>query len=171
MALTSAQYVRLRVQDQPIRADSTYNGDGTALSFALPHRNLVSASAYIPGANGWSSTGATFNVSGWVDFSGAISANSAWRAVYIHSTFSDDEVDEFIARGGTIAGAAQEAVRTLMFDGLKRASWSAPDGSSYDDTAAMSLLRDMDKALSDELQAESIAGGSVISWGLEQENY
>jgi hypothetical protein len=171
MALTSAQALRLKVQDAPLRADSTYYGDGTAASFALPHRNLVSASAFVPNGAAWTATGATFNPTGVVEFSGVISANSAFRTVYVHSTFSDDEIDHFISAGGSINGAAMEAVHALMFDATKRARWAAPDGTTYDDTMAMNALRDLYKVLESELAAEAFGGGQIFGWGLNQESY
>ena len=171
MPLTTAQQVRLRIQDQATYADATYYGDGTATVFSLPHRNLISGTAYVPGGTGWTATGAAFDPLGAVSFSGVISANSAWRVRYIHSTFSDDEVDHMIAAGGSVDGAALEAVETLMFDGLRRASWTSPDGAAYDDTAAMKLLNDLYKTLKDAQADEALAGGSIESWSLGQGDY
>lgn len=172
MALSTANHVRLRIQDIPARIDVTYAGDGTAQSFTLPHRNLSSASAFVPlNGTAWTATGATFDPTGVVSFSGVISAQSAFRAVYVHSTFSDDEIDQFLAVGGNVNGASQEAVLSLMFDGLKRARWAAPDGSSYDDTAALRTLKDLYDTLRQELEDDAISGGGVESWSLEQGNY
>jgi hypothetical protein len=171
MALDSAQQLRLKVQDAPLRADSVYYGDGTANSFALPHRNLVSATAYVPNGASWTATGATFNASGVVEFSGVISANSAFRTVYVHSTFSDDEISHFISAGGSINGAALEVVQTLMFDSTKRAKWAAPDGTMYDDTAAMGILKDLYAALEADQASEALGGGQIFGWGLTQEQW
>lgn len=172
VTLTTAQHVRLRIQDIPTRIDATYAGDGTAASYALPHRNVTSGSAFVPvGNTAWSATGATFDASGFVSFSGSISANSPFRTVYVHSTFSDEEIDQFLSVGGSVNGASQEAVMALMFDGLKRARWAAPDGSSYDDTAALRTLKDLYDTLRMELEDEAISGGGVESWALEQGNY
>lgn len=172
MTLTTAQQVRLRLADAPLLADVTRYGDGTATVFTLAHTNLTSGTAYVPlGATAWTATGATFNASGTVAFSGVISANSAFRVTYVHSTFSDDEIGHFTAVGGTVAGAALEAVGTLMFDAVKRARWSSPDGTSFDDTAAMSHLQ----ALYDRLRVEqgeaAVGSGSLDSWSVEQEHY
>lgn len=172
MPLSTAQQVRLRIQDQPLLADATYAGDGTALSFALPNRNLTSASAYVPlGGTAWSGTGASFNATGSVAFSGVISANSAFRVTYVYSTFSDDEIDTMITAGGGVNGAAIEAVTTLMFDGLRRASWGAPDGTRYDDTAAMTLLKDLYDRLKLEQDEAAVADGGIAEWGYNQGNY
>lgn len=171
MALTTGELIRLRIQDQPLRVDAVYNGDGTANSFALPHRNLTSGTAYVPVAAGWSATGSTFNATGFVEFSGVISANSAFRTVYVHSVFSDDEIGEWITAQGSVNGAALEAVHTLMFDSTKRARWGAPDGTQYDDTMGMQALRDLHSALKAELAGDAIAAGSMPSWGLNQELY
>lgn len=172
MTLTDAQAIRLKIQDIPAIADTTLAGDGTAVTFALPHRNLSSASAFVPlGGTAWSATGATFNASGFVEFSGVISANSAWRARYVHSVFSDAEIQHFLDTGGSVNGGALEAVQTLMFDGLRRARWSAPDGTSHDDTAAIALLRSLYDTLKAEQYEAAIGGGANESWSLLQEEY
>lgn len=172
MTLTSAQRVRLKIQDQPLRADLVHYGDGIRSDFPLPHGNITSGTAYVnPGATAWSSTGATFDVTGFISFSSIISANSAFRTVYITTTFSDDEITQFLTDGGSVNGAATEAVTTLMFDSLKRARWTAPDGSSFDDTAAMNQLRALYDMLKKEQEADIIAGGSVDSWSLTQGDY
>lgn len=168
MPLTTAQQVRLRIQDQPVLANDTYYGDGLAVTFQLPHRNLTSASAFVQGTNAWASTGATFNASGYVTFADVISANSAFRVQYVHSVFSDDEISHMITAGGNIVGAALEAVQTLMFDGLKRAKWVAPDSSEYDDTAAMKLLKDLYETLKEELDEQGVAFGGFGEWAITQ---
>lgn len=170
--LTSAQQVRLRISDIPTLADLTRAGDGTASSFLLPHRNLTTASAFVPvGGTAWSATGAAFNPSGMVSFSGAVSANSAYRVTYTYSTFSDDEIDHFITAGGNINGASLEAVQNLMFDGLKRARWSSPDGTSHDDTAAIALLKTLYDTLKNEQSQAAAANGEIASWSVNQELY
>lgn len=172
MPLTTAQQVRLRIQDQPRIADRSFYGDGLLDTFPLPDRNLTSATAFVPAAAGWSATGATFDPTGSVTFAGVPSANSAFRTRYVYATFSDDEIDLMItAGGGSINGAALEAVSTLMFDGLKRASWAAPDGTEYDDTAAMRLLNDIYDRLKEEQTEQAVMQGGIAEWGLNQENY
>lgn len=168
MTLTDRDSVRLKIQDQPLVADVTRHGDGSALTFDLPQRNISSASAFVPAGNGWSATGATFDASGSVTFSDVISANSAFRVRYVYAIFSDAEIDHFLSVGGTSNGAAREAVETLMFDGLKRSQWRAPDGTSYDDTAAMTLLRDLHRTLSDAAADSAIPGGTLTSWSETQ---
>lgn len=171
MTLTTAQQVRLKVQDPPTLADDAYYGDGMASSFALPHRNVTSGSAFVLGTGGqWSGTGATFNPSGVVVFSGVISASSGFRLNYTHTVFSDDEIGHFTAVGGTVNGAAVEAIEALMFDSLKRARWIAPDGSQYDDTAAQRQLQAMWDRLHAQAADEAISGGGITSWALNQEN-
>ena len=165
MTLTTAQEVRLRIQDIPVIADVTRTFDGSASAFALDHTNVISGSAFVPGSNGqWSATGATFNTSGFVTFAAPGSANSAWRARYVHSTFSDDEIGQFTARGGSIAGAALEAAYALMFDSLKRAKWAAPDGTQYDDTKAMDMLKEIVSAQRDEIADAETLDGGYASW-------
>lgn len=172
MVLTEAQQVRLRIQDLPLIADVTRYGDGTAATYQLQHSNLTSASAFIPlGGTAWSATGATFNASGYVDFSGVISANSAFRVRYVHSTFSDTDVDQMLADGGSVLGASREAVQTLMFDGLKRSKWAAPDGTEFSDVDAMKLLKDLWDVLQEELSEEATTAGSIASWSLNQGDF
>ena len=166
MTLDVLAQTRLRIQDLPTVADLTQHGDGTAVTFALPHRNVVSASAYVPGAGGssWSATGATFDPTGFVSFSGVISANSAYRVRYVHSTFSDGEVGHFTAVGSGVPGAALEACKVLMFDSLKRASWAAPDGVTYDDTKAQAQLLALHDQLVHEIAANDLVDGGFVSW-------
>lgn len=171
MPLTTAQQVRLKIQDQPLIADITYIGDGSATIYPLPHRNVSSGTAYIGATGGWASTGAAFDASGFVAFSGVISANSAWRARYVHSTFSDEEVDHFITAGGDVNGAALEAVGALMFDGLRRAKWASPDGTEYDDTAAMKLLSELYDRLEKERGEMAVLSGGIVGWSEEQGNW
>lgn len=170
MSLTTAQQVRLKIQDQPTLANAVYYGDGQATVFNLPHRNLTTASAYVSVGGAWSATGATF-ASGQVAFSGIISANSGFNVRYTYSTFSDAEVDHFITAGGGVVGAALEAVEALMFDGLRRASWASPDGTSYDDTKTIGLLNQLHATLSDELTEEAVFGGGMASWSETQAGY
>jgi len=131
----------------PTLADATYNGDGTATTFAMPQRNLTSASAFIAvGNTAWSATGATFNTSGQVAFSGVISANSAFRVTYVYSTFNDDEVDHMLSAGGSVMGGAIEACHALMFDSLRR-SLSAMNESHISCQASSKSDALMDTAL------------------------
>lgn len=167
--LTTAQQIRLRIQDQPRRADVTRYGDGTANSFLTEQTNLTSGSAFVPAAGGWSATGATFDASGLVSFSGVISANSAFRLTYTYSVFSDDEIAHFQSAGGDVLGASVEAVQALMFDGLKRGSWAAPDGSRYDDTAAMALLNSLYDKLKAQQYEQADFGAGLQSWSITQD--
>jgi hypothetical protein len=171
MPLTSAERVRLKIQDPPMLGAGAGVGDGTAVTFALPNRNLTSGTAYLPAAGGWSATGATFDPTGTVTFAARISANSAFRVTYVYSTFSDAEVDEFLTTGGSIIGAAIEACEALMFDGVKRASWSAPDGSSFNDTSAQAHLRELHGILLAQQSDEAVAAGQTASWSLDQGDY
>jgi hypothetical protein len=97
-----------------------------------------------------------------------ISANSAYNVRYIHTTFSDDEITNFLDVGGTILGAALEAVEALMFDAIKRARWMASDGTQYDDTSAQSHLARMHELLSTQIEAESTSAGGFGSWAINQ---
>jgi len=175
--LTTAIQVRGRIQDPHLRHDMSFDGDGRASAFALPHRNVQSASAfvYVTAAGGtpltgWSATGATFDGSGFVTFDAVPSAASSLRAVYVHSTFSDDEIGHFTAVGGSVVGAAIEAVRWLRFDGLKRAAWAAGDGTTFDDTKAIAELDRIEKALIAE-RDEGEIGGALYGWGETQGDF
>lgn len=170
MPLATAQQVRLRIQDQPLAFDATYYGDGLADTFTLSFRNITSGTAYVLDATAWSATGATFSPTGSVAFSTVISAASAFRVRGVYSTFSDDEIDTMITAGGSVLGASIEAVQTLMFDGLKRASWGAPDGTRYDDTAAMRLLRDLYDVLKTEQCEQAAYGGGFVEWDVNEGN-
>lgn len=166
MSLTTAQQIRLRIQDQPtVFDDAARFFDGSANIFNLPWRNITSATAFVTTtAGGWTATGCTFDASGFVAFSGVGSANSAYRVRGVYSVFSDEEIGHFTAVGGNVAGAALEAVKTLMFDSLKRANWAAPDGSTYDDTRAQDQLRALYGQITAEQQQSEAAGGGFASW-------
>ena len=171
MALTTAEQVRLRIQDKPTIFDSTLAGDGSATIFGLGVTNVVSGMAFVPGVGGWTATGATIDATGFVAFSGAISANSAFRVRGVHTVFSNDEIGHFTAVGGTVAGAALEAVKALMFDSLKRAKWAAPDGTEYDDTAAQQQLQKLYEQLDEEVNEGAVDAGAYASWSLGQEGW
>ena len=175
MTLTIPQQVRLRIHDPPRYGEELLVGDGTARTFKLaqgaPFSTISAASAFtlLSSPTGWIATGATFNTAfGLVSFSATITAFTAMRTTYIWSVFSDDEIGQFTADGGSVAGAALAAVKTLQFDAAKRARWSTPDGSSYDDTQAQNALAKMYDQIWNELR-ESPEGG-IESWG-EQQQY
>jgi hypothetical protein len=172
MALTTAQQVRLRIQDIPAIADLSFTFDGSASAFNLDHSNLTSATAFVQGTNQqWSATGATFNASGFVTFSAVGSGGSGYRTRYVHSVFSDDDIGHFTAVGGSVAGAAREAARALLFDSLKRAKWAAPDGTEYDDTKAIDALKNLLEQLEEEIQQDEVGEGGFVSWPLGQANW
>ena len=171
--LTSAQYTRSKIRDIPTWVDVTRYGDGTAQRFTvLPHINITAGSAFVPlGSTAWSATGCTYNASGYVDFSGVISANSAVRLTYQWSVFSDDEISDFLSIGGSILGAAIEAVQALMFDAVKAAVWAAPDGTSYSNVGAQNHTRQLYEKLQEEQTRDAISDGSQQSWAINQEWY
>lgn len=170
MTLTTLQAVRLKIQDVPIAENLTLYGDGTATVFHMQHGNLSNGVAYVPGvgAASWSATGCAVDASGRFIFSNVISANSAFNVRYEHTNFSDDDLQQFVTDGSTVAGAAKQAVIALMFDAVKRARWMASDGSQYDDTSAQSHLREMYDKLEVELANEGIVGGGFGSWSENQ---
>jgi hypothetical protein len=169
MPLTNIQLVRQRIQDEPLYANATYRGDGTANEFALPHRNLSSGSAFVPlGGTAWSATAATFNPSGIVTFANVISANSAFNVRYIHSVFSDDVIENYLSAQGSIDGAALQCAYDLQFDALKRAKWASPDGSQYDDSQARETIREIIATIQANRRDEAINDGAIQSWSETQ---
>lgn len=163
MALTSAQQVRLGIQDQPRVARDTYTADGVNTGYQVPHFNITTASAYVLSNGAWVSTGATI-ASGEVVFADVISANSAFMVHYTYSVFSDAEIDHMLsAGGGSINGARLEAVQNLMFDSLKRARWQSPDGTMFDDTKAQDTLAKMYDKFSKESEQDAIGNGAIYS--------
>lgn len=169
MALTDIQKVRLKIQDAPVAENLTLYGDGTAVVFKMDHLNLSEAAAYVPlGGTAWSATAVTVDTSGLFTFANVISANSAFNVRYQHTTFSDDEVQQFLDAGGTVLGASVEAVEALLFDAVKRARWMAADGTQYDDTSAQSHLAKMHDLLSKQVEAEAATNGGFGSWALNQ---
>lgn len=177
MTLTTAQQVRLRIQDPWRYGEEMILGDGTASAFKLtqgaPYSTMVSATASLALPAGWSATGGTFDTAlGRAIFATRPIASQPILVGYQWAVFSDDEIGYFTAVGGTVAGAALEAVRTMRFNAPKRARWAAPDGTQYDDTQASRAL----KELQDDLQAEVTrydegAAGGYESWAAEQENF
>lgn len=166
MTLTTAEQVRLRIQDQPTIFDVTRTGDGALTQFDLGTRVITSATAFVLLTGAWTAAACTV-ASGWAAFSGAISAGSAVRVRGVQSVFSEDEIGQFTADGGSVLGAALEACTVLMFDGLKRAKWAAPDGTSYDDTAAMQQLNALYDRLRQELAEAATSEGGWAEWALE----
>lgn len=174
MTLDATAQVRSRISDRVRYGEETHIADGLATTFKLgqgaPFSTISAASAYVTAAAGWSSTAATFNGDmGTVTLASALAPNVALYANYQWSVFSQDEIAQFLTDGGSVAGAALQAVKALMFDGLRRSRWMAPDGTQYDDTAAMALLQKLYDDLHAELR-ESPEGG-LQSWTQEQQNY
>lgn len=180
MPLTTAQQVRLRIQDPWRFGEETLLGNGSGSAFKLqqgaPYSTLISAtgSVFLPPPTGWTATGCTFDAAlGRVAFSGIISANSAIQANYLWAVFGEDDIGFFTAAGGgSVAGAALQAVRALRFNAPKRARWASPDGTQYDDTQAMRALKELEDDLEEEvIRYEEGPAGDYASWAEEQENY
>lgn len=173
--MTLVDQVRLRIQDRPRYGNEELFGDGYNATFklaqGLPFSFVTACSAFARGAASYTSTGATFDLTlGTMAFSGTISANSAVKATYQWTIFSDDDINTFITAGsGTVAGAALEAVRTLLFDAQKRARWIASDGTQYDDTRTHDMLMKMYDQIWAELR-ETPEGG-IEAWSEQQQYY
>ena len=168
--ISDIDQVRLTIFDQPKATAAALLGVGSGLTvYDLPHRNMTSGTAYVVAAGAYTATGATLNPSGWVQFSGQVSAGTPMLIRYVYSTFSDTEIQQFLDTGGSVVGAALEAVRSLMFDGLRRARWTSPDGSSYDDTAAMNLLSQLYDRLLEAQTVEDLTDvGGFQAWSENQ---
>lgn len=174
MPLTNSQQLRLRINDKLRYGQEVRAGDGLAAAFQLaqgaPFSTVTGASAYVTAGGAWSATGASFDTGlGLVSFSAALGANAPFRVDYQWSVFSEDEIAQFLSDGGSVAGGALAAIKALMFDSLRRARWSAPDGTSYDDTAALGQLKAMYDQLHEELREEP--AGGIESWTQQQQNY
>lgn len=175
MALTTAQQVRLRIQDPWRLSHEVRYGDSTASGFQLqqgePYSTIISATASVVNA-GWSATGCTFNNAlGYGVFPAPISANTAVRFDYLWAVFDDDEIGHFTAVGGGVNGAALEAVDTLMFNAYKRARWAAPDGSEVDESRVFDNLFKLRSAIREKMTNESGPDGGFVSWAEEQAFY
>lgn len=172
MTLTTAQQVRLKIRDPWRRKSEVQYGDGTASSFQLsegaPYSVLCSATASVVN-NGWSATGGTIDTAlGYATFGGVISANTALRFDYQWAVFSDEEIGNFTAVGGSVNGAAIQAIDSLLFDASRRAKWAAPDGSQYDDTMTWKALENMRATLSAQIVADIGPQGGFESWAIGQ---
>jgi hypothetical protein len=159
--------VRLRIQDRWRYAVDDITGSWADTAYKLaqgaPFSTITGATAYRRNAMGYSVTGATFDlVNGVVSFAEPVGVGGVCRASYQWAVFGDDAIGQFISDGGSMAGASQEAIRVLMFDAAKRARWAAPDGSQYDDTAALRHLQTMYDVFQNE-QSE-IGEGDITSW-------
>jgi hypothetical protein len=174
MALTTAEIVRLRLNDPWRREYEVQFGDGTASSFKLfqgaPYSNTISGTASVINT-GWSATGNTWDVSaGYVEFSGVISAGTGVRFDYQWAVFSDADMAYFTAQGG-ITNAVLAGVQTLMGNAWKRARWQSPDGHQHDDSKAMDHLKTWRSALRAELVDDIGPEGGFESWGIGQSEY
>lgn len=168
----TAQLVRQRIQDFPQPIDDTYYGDGTANRYKFGYTNLVSASAFVaPAGNAWVATGATFNVSGYVDFANAISAQTAFRVVGVQSVWSDEVIGEYITAGGGVLGAALQCAYDLLFDNVKRSRWMAANGAQYDNMQAGAYVKDIISAIKEEMTEEAVQYGAFNSWSETQQDY
>jgi len=173
MPLTELDKLRLAVQDTVQSENAIFTGNGLDTRFELAHLNATSGTAYQEIQNNWipfmdsplEPNPIVFSTSGYVDLgSRRVSAGSAFRVTYVHSVFTDDELAHFMDAGGSLRGAQIEAIEALMFDSLKRAQWSAPGGTSYNDTAAQAQLVRMHERLLKQTADEAISGGRSIGW-------
>lgn len=168
----TAQLVRQRIQDFLQYEDTTYYGDGTATRHKLPHVNLQSGSAWVaPAGNAWVATGATFNVTGYMDFANVVSAQTAFRVAYVHSVWSDDVIGEYVTAGGGINGATLQCAYDLLFDNVKRSRWMAANGAQYDNIQAGQFAKDIISAIKAEMFEEATQYGAMTSWAENQGDY
>jgi len=176
MTLTTAEQVRLRLNDPWKYGLEMQYGDGTASAYKLqqgaPYSTVLSATASVYSANvGWSGTGATINTGlGLLTFSGAISANTAFQVNYLWAVFSDAELGFFTAQGD-VRAATLMGVRVLMADAWKRARWAAPDGSQYDDSKAFAYLAAWEQSLLAEKVTDDGPAGQFVNWADTQQDF
>lgn len=173
MTLSSASLVRQRIQDFPQPIDDTYYGDGTATRYKFAYTNLVSATAYVaPGGTAWSATaGATFNVSGYLDFTDRVSANSAFRVVGVQSVWSDEAIGDYLTAEGSVLGAALQCAYDLQFDNVKRSRWMAANGAQYDNMQAGAYVKDIISAIKEEMREDAVSDGAMTSWAETNGDY
>lgn len=182
MAINSADSLRFFSNDQPRQMIETKYGDGTAQLFQMSGMPMVTGatafggytpSAFVPHANGWTATGATFSLPlGTVTFPVAISANSAFQVSYTYATFSDFEIDMVTGLyPGDSYSQRLALIDNLMADSYKRARWAAGRGAYFDDSTTMQNLMLLRSAIRGEATTEQGPLGDIISWDDQQANY
>lgn len=170
----TAVLIRQRIQDSARRANYTLYGDGTAQTFDLQHENVQSASAFVgigSPPTAWSATGCTFNAGGFVDFSGVISAQTAFNVRYVYNVWSDDVIGEYITAGGSVLGAALLCAYDLLADNVRRSRWMAANGAQYDNIQAGQYVKDMISAFKEEMREDATQYGAMTSWAENQGSY
>ena|SRR3990167_1504600 len=177
MAISTAQVFRRRIADLHMRAVAVPTGDGLASAFQL-------AGYPIPSGTAQSEAGSATVIAPWtaaysftwnygvVVFNSIPSAGSAvGTAVYFHSVFSDEEINQILSRNGNNYEKSHlEVIENLMSDAWKRARWAAPGGLEYDDSKALDNLKKMHDILYKKLNetlTTDIAGGPE-SWAEKQ---
>lgn len=179
MPLTTAQIVRSRVNIPYIYDTEVIYGDGTASAFKLkqgaPFSTIsATATASVAVAGGWSATGATWDYAlGRVVFATALWPNSAVQLDYQWSVFGEAEMDYFISASNSgILEAALLAVRHMLVDAAKQASWGAPDGSNLDPKQIFANLKALESGLNDEIHgSETGPQGDYNSWAETQQDF
>lgn len=170
----TALLVRQRIQDSAHRANYTLYGDGTAQTFDLQHENVQSASAFVgigSPPTGWSATGCAFNAGGFVDFSGVISAQTAFNVRYVYNVWSDEVIGEYITAGGGVLGAALQCAYDLLYDNVKRNQWMAANGATFNNVQAGTYVKDIISALKEEMREDATQYGAMASWSETQSDY
>ena len=149
MALSSAQIFRRRINDLHRREVEVPSGDGLSSAFQLIGFPIASGTAQSLAGSAtvlspYAATTATWDFTyGVMALNGVPSAESAvGTAVYYHSVFSDEEVNDVLSRNGDNQDLSQlEVLRTLMSDAQRRAKWSSVDGVAYDESMVMKNLK------------------------------
>lgn len=170
MALSSALQLRARLSDRHRRTAQYVYGDGTATAFFLSGFPIPSgagsATVRLVLAGGvLSATGGTawhFG-DGILAFGTALSANSGALTEYVHSIFSDEEIDTITAlQAGDLNAQTLEGLRWLWADYAKRVKWDMAQGPSVDPTEAAKRLEKMIQYYED--LADRHAEGGLESW-------
>src|SRR3990167_9951516 len=149
MALSSAQVFRRRINDLHQRQVEVPSGDGLASAFQLQGFPVASGTAQSLAGSAtvispYPATTATWDFSyGLMVLNGVPSAESAaGTAVYYHSVFSDEEIDQYLSRNGDNQDNAHlEVIRALMSDAYRRAKWASVGGVQYDESQVMKNLK------------------------------
>ena len=154
MATSDRDRVRRKMLDKPRLQSDQFVGDGTTLVFALTRPNP--ANLDISGG-----LSATADDTGKLTF--ATAPDELFTVTYQWTRFTDDDIDDWLETDGSVEGAALEGIKAEIA-GTEWGRFSAPDGTSYDNSGRRLALQQLYNALSKEAGADlqRIPQGEVI---------
>jgi hypothetical protein len=76
--------------------------------------------------------------------------------------FEDDEIDYFLSSGGSVEAATAMGLRVLLADRARRARKFTLPGVTYDDTYAISELRELLKMYGADLPTVKVRMGATL---------